>query len=165
MENDDLLVLVSEIKDSQMVLQNINELYLSYQETFADESKRDLRDAVLLAEILCNTYTCIETILFRISRKFENHLDSEEWHKELLRKMRLDIPGIRKAVLSRESYLLLDELRRFRHFKRYYYEFEYDWYRLDYLKTMYEKLVFLINQELEYYNIFLLQCASDEQSS
>lgn len=156
MQNDNLLMLVSEIRDSQVVLTNIHHLYSSYQGIFKNESKRDLRDAVLLAEILCNSYTCIETILFRISRAFENHLDSEQWHKELLRKMRLEIPGIRKAVLSHESYLLLDELRRFRHFKRYYYEFEYDWLRLDYLQKMYEKLVPLIHEELENYIVFLL---------
>jgi hypothetical protein len=76
--------------------------------------------------------------------------------------MRLEIPSIRKAVLSHESYPLLDELRRFRHFKRYYYEFEYDWSRLDYLKRMYEKLVPLIHEELENYIVFLLEFNKDE---
>lgn len=99
MDSNNLLVLVSEIRDAQAVLTKTHLLYKSYQDVFKDESKRDVRDAVLLAEILCNSYTCIETILFRISRAFENHLDSEGWHKQLLRKMRLEIPGIRKAVL------------------------------------------------------------------
>ncbi|MFM7384146.1 MAG: hypothetical protein ACKO1W_14010 [Microcystaceae cyanobacterium] len=162
MDSDNLLILVSEIRDTQVVLRKIHLLYMSYQDLFKDEAKRDLRDAVLLAEILCNSYTCIETILFRISRAFENHLDSEGWHKQLLRKMRLEIPGIRKAVLSHESYALLDELRRFRHFKRYYYEFEYDWLRLDYLGKMYEKLAPLIDQELENYITFLLELNQDD---
>lgn len=162
MDSDNLLILVSEIRDTQVVLTKIHLLYTSYQDVFKDEAKRDLRDAVLLAEILCNSYTCIETILFRISRAFENHLDSEGWHKQLLRKMRLEIPGIRKAVLSHESYALLDELRRFRHFKRYYYEFEYDWLRLDYLGKMYEKLAPLIDQELENYITFLLELNQDD---
>ena len=162
MDNNNLLILVSEIRDTQVVLTKIHLLYTSYQDVFKDEAKRDLRDAVLLAEILYNSYTCIETILFRISRAFENHLDSEGWHKQLLRKMRLEIPGIRKAVLSHESYALLDELRRFRHFKRYYYEFEYDWLRLDYLGKMYENLARLIDQELENYITFLLELNQDD---
>ncbi|MBL1210292.1 hypothetical protein [Geminocystis sp. GBBB08] len=157
MKKDELLLLVGEIKNSQVVLGNINSLYVSYNPMFVDEDKRDLRDAVLLTEILCNTYTCLETILFRISRAFENHLDAQQWHKELLGKMRIEIPGIRKAVLSHESYLLLDELRRFRHFKRYYFDFEYDWAKLNYLKIVYEKLVPLIHKELDSYADFVLK--------
>ena len=124
MRNDELLLLVGELRESRVVLDKIGSLFTAYRPVFEDEGKRELRDAVLLAEIFCNAYTCVETILFRISRVFENHLDAHQWHKELLQKMRLEVPGIRKAVLSRESHALLDELRRFRHFRRYYYDFE-----------------------------------------
>lgn len=163
MDSDRLLLLVGEIKESLVVLSHINGLYSSYSKTFATEM-RDIRDAVLLADILCNTYTCIETILFRISRVFENHLDPNQWHKELLRKMHIDVPNIRKAVISRDSYQLLDELRRFRHFKRYYYDFDYDWSRLDYLRLIYERLLPLIKDELCNYNDFLLECANSENN-
>lgn len=159
MDNEELLLLVGEIRESLVVLDHINELYTSYSESFTATNKRDIRDAVLLADILCNTYTCVETILFRISRVFENHLDPNQWHKELLRKMRINIPGIRRAVLSKESYQLLDELRRFRHFKRYYYDFDYDWSRLDYLRLVYEKLLPVIQNEFHEYANFLLECA------
>lgn len=162
MDNEKLLLLVGETKESLVVLDHINKLYVSYRQAFTETNKRDIRDAVLLADILCNTYTCIETILFRISRVFENHLDADQWHKELLRKMRIDVPGIRKAVLSKESYQLLDELRRFRHFKRYYYDFDYDWSRLDYLRSIYERLLPIINNELDNYAEFLLECATTE---
>ncbi len=159
MKEDKILLLVGEIKESLIAFDKINNLYISYTPMFNNTDKRDIRDAVLLTEILCNSYTCLETILFRISRAFENHLSSEKWHKELLRKMRIEIPGIRKAVLSQESYLLLDELRRFRHFKRYYFEFDYDWAKLDYLRIVYEKLVTLIKKELEFYIDFLIELA------
>ena len=164
MDNEELLLLVGEIQESLVVIDHINRLYASYSQIFAETDKRDVRDAVLLADILCNTYTCIETILFRISRVFENHLDPNQWHKELLRKMRIDIPNIRKAVLSKESYQLLDELRRFRHFKRYYYDFDYDWLRLDYLRLVYEKLLPLIKKELHSYTDFLLKCVNMEST-
>lgn len=162
MNRDELLLLVGEIQESRVVLGNIQGLYAAYESSFQDENQRDVRDAVMLADILCNTYTCVETILFRISRLFENHLDANQWHKELLRKMRIEIPGIRKAVLSQDSYRLLDELRRFRHFKRYYYDFDYDWARLDYLKSVYERLQPLIDKDLEDYVNFLLACANEE---
>ncbi len=163
MPRDELLVLVGEITESKAVLDVIHRLYSSYKSAFVDEQQRDVRDAVLLADILCNTYTCVETILFRISRVFENHVDTQQWHKELLQKMRIEVPGIRKAVLSQTSYALLDELRRFRHFKRYYYDFEYDWARLDYLKSVYERLFPLIERELDDYAAFLLRCAHDDE--
>lgn len=159
MVRDDLLLLVGEIRESQSVLERLQGLYESYQSQFADPSQRDLRDAVLLAEVLCNTYTCVETILFRISRLFENHLDSQQWHKELLQKMRVEVPGVRQAVLSRETYRLLDELRRFRHFKRYYYDFDYDWRRLDYLRSVYDQVVPLIRADLQAYVDFLMTLA------
>ena len=162
MNNDELMFLIGEIKESLVALNHIENLYNAYRQIFGDTDKRDLRDAVLLADILCNTYTCIETILFRIARAFENHLDPNQWHKELLRKMRIDVPNIRKAVLSRDSYQLLDELRRFRHFKRYYYDFDYDWNRLDYLRLIYEKLCPLIKDQLKNYTVFLMECANSE---
>ncbi len=75
MNNESLLLLVGEIQESQRVLADLASLYGTYQPMFRDENKRDIRDAVLLADILCNTYTCLETIFLRISREFENHLD------------------------------------------------------------------------------------------
>ncbi len=159
MSRTELLLLVGEIRQSRAVLENIWEMYTTYVSTFADEQKRDIRDAVMLAEILANTYTCVETILFRIARVFENHLDAREWHKELLRKMSVEVPGVRKAVLSQKTCLLLDELRRFRHFRRYYYHFDYDWARLDYLRTVYERLMPVIHQDLDDYVDFLLVLA------
>ena len=158
MDKENIMLLMGEIKESRVVLDHINNLYESYRQNFISVEQRELRDAVLLADILCNTYTCIETILFRIARTFENHLEPNQWHKELLRKMYIDIPNIRKAVLSKESYQILDELRRFRHFKRYYYDFDYDWLRLDYLRLIYEKLIPLIKNELNHYIDFLWEC-------
>ncbi|MDG2989753.1 hypothetical protein L3556_02205 [Candidatus Synechococcus calcipolaris G9] len=156
MVNEDILLLVGEINKSLEVLNDINALYDNYAAIFSQKDQRDIRDAVLLADILCNTYTCIETLLLRISRLFENHLDSEQWHKELLRKMHIEIPGIRKAVLSQETYELLDELRRFQHFKRYYYDFKYDWSRLDFLRNVYERVFPLVKNDMEEYVTFLM---------
>ncbi len=165
MQRTELLLLIGEIREGVAMLDNIQALYTTYSPAFMDEAQRDLRDAVMLAEIITNTYTCIETILFRISRVFENHLDAQQWHKTLLRKMRVDIPGVRQAVLSRETYTLLDELRRFRHFKRYYYEFNYDWGRLDYLKSVYERLLPVIQQDMDKYVDFLSIYANETEAN
>lgn len=157
MKNEQILLLIGEIREGLAMLDKIHNLYLAYVPAFDDLEKREIRDAVLLTEVLCNSYTCLETIFFRISRLFENNLPADKWHKELLQKMRIEVPNIRKAVLSSESYLLLDELRRFRHFKRYYFEFDYDWNRLSYLRIVYEKAFVLISEELEFYIGFLTE--------
>ncbi|MGK5091539.1 hypothetical protein WDW89_05915 [Deltaproteobacteria bacterium TL4] len=67
MRKDELLLLVGEMRESREVLQKIHHRYNSYLPVFVNVNERELRDALMLADILCNTYTCVETILFRIS--------------------------------------------------------------------------------------------------
>lgn len=85
------------------------------------------------AGLLENLYTATETVLVRIAQQFGNNLRSDRWHSDLLRRMAIAIPGLRPAVISQEVYQRLDELMRFRHFKRYYFNLEYNWQRLYYL--------------------------------
>ena len=48
---------------------------------------------------------------------------------DLLRRMRLEVPGYRPAVIDEELYRLLDDFRGFRHAFRNCYSFELDWER------------------------------------
>jgi len=89
--------------------------------------------AVLVAGLLENYYTCLETAWHKISQRFENHLEPERWHADLLDKMRIKIDGVRARAVSEECYPALLELLKFRHFRRYYFELEYDWDRIDFL--------------------------------
>ena len=89
--------------------------------------------ALIIAGLLENYYTCLETIFVRISQHFENRLGSERWHKDLLQKMTLEIEGVRVAAVSEAAFPPLLQLLQFRHFKRNYFELEYDWDRLDFL--------------------------------
>ncbi len=89
--------------------------------------------AVMVAGLIENYYTCLETAYLKISRYFENHLAPSRWHAELLEKMTLHIEGIRVPAVSRASYGALLELQRFRHFKRYHFDLEYDWDRIEFL--------------------------------
>lgn len=79
------------------------------------------------AYLLHNIYNALENSFEQISRSFENHVtDLAQWHKELLGKMFLEIPGIRPAVVSRELHGMLNDLRGFRHVFRHSYDFEID---------------------------------------
>ena len=89
--------------------------------------------ALIVAGLLENYYTCLETTFLRISQFFENTLDPESWHMDLLEKMTLHLEGVRLPAVSQTNYPNLLELLKFRHFRRYYFELDYDWDRLDFL--------------------------------
>lgn len=128
-ERPEVLTLIAEIRKSREVLDRITSYYDSH---FGVSSAlpETTENAIVLAEVMNNYYTCVETIFLRISQHFENSLAAENWHKDLLRKMTLTIPDIRPRVVDERTYVDLEELLRFRHFHRYYLEFSYDWERL-----------------------------------
>lgn len=91
------------------------------------------RSALIIAGLLENYYTCAESIFLRISQYFENSLEPARWHADLLQKMTLDIEGVRPRVVAPQDEPALRELLRFRHFKRNYFDLDYDWDRIDFL--------------------------------
>lgn len=109
---------------------------------------RTTTTGVATAGLLENFYTAVETVLVRIAQNFGNNLRPERWHSDLLQRMTVEVPGVRPAVLSEEVYSHLDELMRFRHFKRYYYHLEYDWTRLGYLTDLAQRTAPMVTGEL-----------------
>jgi len=78
-----------------------------------------------LGYLLHNLYCAIEDLFQEIAKTFENRIeDVSKYHRELLKRMQLNMPGIRPRLLSKESYLFLDELRGFRHVFRHSYDYE-----------------------------------------
>ena len=72
-------------------------------------------------------YTAVEDLLKSIAVTFENNIDSaQSVHIELLNRMKLDIKNIRPAVISDDSFKILNKLRAFRHFVRHAYDYELD---------------------------------------
>ena len=91
----------------------------------------------------------------RISQHFENRLDSGRWRRELLQKMTLEVEGVRVAAVSEAAFPALLELLRFRHFKRYYFELEYDWDRLDFLVAKLRSAHPLVTRDRERFRRFM----------
>lgn len=116
---------------------------------------------IVMAEIYTDYYTSMETLFFRISQTFENHLSKERWHSDLLHKMSLDVPSVRRPVLSDETVTILEEFLRFRHFKRYYFQSEYDWDRLDYLEKKYQTSIPLLRSDFNVFKVFLDELAKN----
>lgn len=102
-------------------------------------------------------YTCLETGFVRISKFFENNLESARWQSHLLERMTIDVPGVRKRVISDETYSALIELMKFRHFKRYYFEFNFNRDRIDYLEKLFVKALPAVRRELKEYLRFLAE--------
>jgi len=58
---------------------------------------------------------------------FENRLDdTARYHLWLLKRMTIEIEGLRPALLSEDTFRLLNELRAFRHVFRHAYSYELD---------------------------------------
>ena len=76
---------------------------------------------------LSRLFNVIEQLARRVANAFENHIDERGgWHAELIRRMTLDIGGVRPALFPREFVAPLQELRGFRHVFTHAYDLETD---------------------------------------
>ncbi|HVW30737.1 MAG TPA: hypothetical protein VHC69_35515 [Polyangiaceae bacterium] len=86
------------------------------------------RDEILvLAMNLHGWYTALETLLERVARLLDESVPTgSSWHAELLDQMGVEVAGLRPAVLDRANRVDFSELRKFRHFFRNAYVFNFD---------------------------------------
>ena len=150
---DRLAALAGELRAALAVLGRVSAYYETFSARPGSEAK-NTENAIILSDIVVSFYTCLETMFVRISQFFENSLDSGRWHRDLLRRMTHSVTGVRERVLSDESFAALSELLSFRHFKRYYFEFDYDWDRLDLVLRKFavarERVIGEMNRYVEY---------------
>ncbi len=82
----------------------------------------DVLDYGALAYTIHTLYGVLENYFLRISKFFENNLPSQGWHKALVERMALDIPGVRPPLMtSREWKQDVLTVLRFRHKFRHLY--------------------------------------------
>lgn len=111
---------------------------------------------IVLAYYLHNLYCAFESIFQHIAEVFENQIpDRASWHTELLRRMTLDIEGVRPRLLSDEAYDCLDELRRFRHLFRSAYRLRLDAERLALVQKKAQTLERIYRADIERFVAFL----------
>jgi hypothetical protein len=84
-------------------------------------------DKLAVGGYLHNIYNGIENIFKNIAKFFENNISKEMYHSELLKRMTVNIKGIRPNVIDYELFVLLNDLKGFRHVFRHSYHFELDW--------------------------------------
>jgi len=86
--------------------------------------------------ILHDFYCGAERIFRRIAEDLNGGIPAgEPWHRDLLIDMKLDLPGLRPAVISEESFRLLADFLDFRHKFRNIYGFELDGEKLEAIET------------------------------
>ena len=158
-----ILALAAELDAALPVLDRINRFYDEFHQR--SESRQSTEDAIIVSDVFVSFYTCVETAFLRISQLFENALDSSRWHEQLLRAMTRAIPTVRERVISDASYTALSELRRFRHFKRYYFAFDYDWERLELVRAKYLACRAPVRAELAAYSAYLRRLAEEARGA
>ena len=90
-ENKQVINLIKEIKKSQKVLSKIDSFYNEFKKNELPILGKKQASAIIIADIMVNFYTCIETLFLRIYQFFENTLQEDKLHTDLLHKMTLEV--------------------------------------------------------------------------
>lgn len=149
--------------DSQILVLDETASFLATMLSDEIRDQKNRKNGLVVAGLLENYYTAAETVLFRVVQEFGNNLRPDHWHADLLERLSRELPETRPRVLGDESYRGLDELRRFRHFKRYYYRLDYDWDKLDFLTKKLRELHPVLIHELRAFKQFLIALSSTDE--
>ena len=106
-------------------------------------------DRAAIGYYLHSFYNGCENIFRSVARFFENDLGPQTWHSDLLKRMKLAIPGYRPAVIDEALYRLLDDFRGFRHKFRHSYSFELDWEKERFVAEKFPAAAVLFRKQVE----------------
>lgn len=97
-----------------------NRLARMETESLAPLSQEEWEATLVCASATEKIYTGCERVMARFTAEVDQApvIHSQGWHSALLRRMANPFPGIRPAVISRETHASLDALRAFRHRER-----------------------------------------------
>ncbi|GAK61443.1 hypothetical protein U27_01343 [Candidatus Vecturithrix granuli] len=164
------------MRSKEEVLQLIAELEADY-ETIADLFQKNMLmtqkieliepdefDWAGLGYPIHNLYTAFENYFLRIAKFFKNYLDKAEWHRSFLLRMTLHIESIRPAIISKDLFRELDELRGFRHVFRYMYQYELDPDKMRLVNARIPRVRALFPAEHQNFIAYLRQLADSVES-
>ncbi|MCW3490402.1 ribonuclease toxin HepT-like protein [Dethiobacter alkaliphilus] len=139
----ELMVLKARIKEETTNMQNLlNELrdknLLKNEDNESIYVGDDSFTLRAIGSILHDFYVAAENVFEMISREIdESTPQGLDWHLKLLKQMNLQLEAVRPAVISKETLVMLDKYRAFRHVFRNVYGFNLDTGRLrDLLEEM-----------------------------
>ena len=119
MDAQEFLSLESDITTQLAIVDNV---FVDIEDRTQGFDVSDTRHIESVAFQIHNAYNATEKPLRLIATYFENQIgDASRWHSALLQRMTQPVTGVRPAPLTKETFLLLDTLRGFRHFFRHAY--------------------------------------------
>lgn len=125
MSSEDLRIRIEqELEKTKKLVDRTQRFRQRYNLAQDPEEREAYVDAI--AFNLHDFYTGVERIFLRIAQDLDGSVpQGAEWHKELLRQMEENLPGIRSAAIKSESLVReLNDLRGFRHVARNIYTCE-----------------------------------------
>ena len=91
---EDLQELRGEIQQYREVSARLLVALRHLQERDLQRIGKTTTTAVAAAGLIENSYTVVETVLFRIAQNFGNNLGASCWHTDLLRRMTVSVPEL-----------------------------------------------------------------------
>jgi len=135
MDTKELVILRSEIEYQMEIIETIFD-NIDDRKKYIDE----VRGLESLAYQIHNLYSAFEDLFLIVAKYFENTIeDKSRYHIELLRRMVIDIKGVRPPLLAKNTAAWLDELRAFRHVFRHAYSYKIDKTKLMFVLDLAEK--------------------------
>ncbi|MEA5620810.1 hypothetical protein VB711_23650 [Cronbergia sp. UHCC 0137] len=129
MDRKDLAMLESDMAAQRVTIDRVFDMLSQRSQNLSPENFEKLES---LAYQLHNFYGAVEELLKVVANYCENNIsDTSQWHSLLLKRMMQPVQGVRPALLSIESYDLLNALRGFRHFFRHAYGVPLDFLQLE----------------------------------
>ena len=134
--------------DYSLQIEKINRAYSFLEENNSLSSKEPISRQLVesIGYWIHNLYCAYEDLFKLVCSFWENNINEKKhFHKKLLDRMLISIEGVRPALISKETYKHLDEIRGFRHVFRHAYSYGLD----D------ERVFFLLNRVLKNKSLIL----------
>ncbi len=140
------------IAEFDLQVDQIKSIYNTLEKKLSIFKSEDISDEMVESTgyWLHNLYCAFEDLFKLVAGFWENNVQTNgSYHTHLLKKMQVRIEGVRPALLSKESYVWLNELRGFRHVFRHAYNFGLDDERIFHLLRNVLKKKDLILEDLQ----------------
>ena len=117
------------LAEFDLQVEQIQKIYSTLEKKYASFESADV--SIEMVEStgywLHNLYCAFEDLFKVVAGFWENGVGTDEsFHIHLLKRMQVRIEGIRPALISKESYAGLNEIRGFRHVFRHAYSYGLD---------------------------------------
>ncbi len=157
------ILLIRIRKEIQIELSHLDRLENEYKELPDDDAASYLIRAK--ASIFHDFYTGVERIFVKLAQELNGGVPkTDQWHKELLFQMTLELEDVRPPVVSTDLFTQLEHFLRFRHLFRNVYGFDLSKEKLMELESCFEPVNSAFRKQIGVFLQWLAQCVADEDS-